>query len=143
MLAPQHLKSEQSVQVNGLELTGPTVLNDGDVLHLSDAVELVFRRPHVLSATAILEPKTHNKIQPAVDGIVLMSQTCVFGPQSHSHVHCRRWSSELVLIREGDELYCQSNTPVTVDDEPGVERAEIAENSRIEGEDFALSFESL
>ncbi|QDS97752.1 FHA domain-containing protein [Adhaeretor mobilis] len=143
VLEPQHLISQQTVKVNGLPLTSPAVLSDGDILHLTDAVELVFRRPHVLSATAILEPRTHNKIQPAVDGIVLMSQTCVFGPQSHSHVRCRGWSSELVLVREGEELYCRSNTPLTVDDEPGIERAEIAENSRIEGEDFALSFESL
>lgn len=137
------LEPQNSVTVNGVKLTEPAVLQDGDLIGLSDAVELKFSRPHVLSATAVLELQTHNKLEPAVDGIVLMADTCVFGPQAHSHVRCRRWTEELVLFRHGEELRCRANSPLTIDDEPGVEVGEIAENSRIEGEDYALSFESL
>lgn len=137
------LEPRNKVTINGVKLTEPTVVHDGDSIGLSDAVELKFTRPHVLSATAVLQLQTHNKLEPAVDGIVLMADTCVFGPQAHSHVRCRKWSEELVLFRHGDELRCRGNSPLTIDDEPGVEVGEIAENSRIEGEDFALSFESL
>ena len=88
-------------------------------------VELRFRKPHALSNTAVLEILSHHKTEPAVDGIVLMRESCILGPQSHSHVRCRDWTSDLVLFRRGDELMCRTHAPVEVDGQTCVGQAAV------------------
>ena len=98
----------QRTTVDGQLLKESVVLRDKTVVKLGDAVELRFRKPHALSNTAVLEVLSHHKTEPAVNGIVLMSESCILGPQSHSHVRCRPWESDLVLFRRGEELMCRT-----------------------------------
>jgi hypothetical protein len=129
--------------VDGQTITEPMVLRDKSMIKLGDGVELRFRKPHALSATAVLELTTHHRTEPAVDGIVLMSESCILGPQSHSHIRCRGWESDLVLFRRGDELMCRTQSPVEIDGQTCVGQAAVAANCRIESEDFALSLEEI
>ena len=129
--------------VDGQTITEPLVLRDKSVIKLGDGVELRFRKPHALSATAVLEITTHHRTEPAVDGIVLMSESCILGPQSHSHIRCRGWEGDLVLFRRGDELMCRTQSPVEIDGQTCVGQAAVAANCRIESEDFALSLEEI
>ena len=129
--------------VDGRGVTEPTVLRDKSVIKLGDGVELRFRKPHALSATAVLEIISHHRTEPAVDGIVLMSESCILGPQSHSHVRCRGWSGDLVLFRRGDELMCRTQAPVEIDGQTCVGQAAIAANCRIESDEFGLSLEEI
>ena len=138
VLVPLH-----QTAVDGREIAEPTVLRDKSVIKLGPGVEIRFRKPHALSATATLEMVTRNRIEPAVDGIVLMSESCILGPHGHSHIRCRRWQDELVLFRRGDQLMCRTTSPVEVDGEPGATQAAIGPTCRIEGDQFALTLEEL
>jgi hypothetical protein len=130
------------VAVDGRQVVEPTVLRDKCLVKLGSSVELRFRRPHALSATAVLEPVNRIRTEPAVDAIVLMSESCVLGPGPQCHIRCRSWSGELVLFRRGDELLCRSKTPIAVDESQAT-HAILTGNSRIAGDDFALSLEEL
>ena len=129
--------------IDGKVVADPTVLRDKCVIKLGEAVELRFRKPHALSSTAILEILTHHKTEPAVDGIILMSESCILGPQSHSHVKCRDWATDLVLFRRGDDLMCRTHTPLEVDGQTCVGQAAVSGNCRIESEEFSLSLEEI
>ena len=129
--------------IDGKAVADPAVLRDKCVIKLGDAVELRFRKPHALSSTAVLEILTHHKTEPAVDGIVLMSESCIVGPQPHSHVRCRDWASDLVLFRRGADLMCRTQTPVEIDGQTCVGQATLDGNCRIESEEFALSLEEI
>ncbi len=133
----------QRTSVDGQTVKDPVVLRDKSVVRLGDAVELRFRKPHALSNTAVLEILSHHKTEPAVDGIVLMSESCILGPQSHSHVRCRDWSGDLVLFRRGDDLMCRTHAPIEVDGQTCVGQASLSQNCRIESEEFALSLEEI
>ena len=129
--------------VDGRTITEPMVLRDKSVIKLGDGVELRFRKPHALSATAVLEIASHHRTEPAVDGIVLMSESCILGPQPHSHIRCRGWTGDLVLFRRGDEFMCRTHAPVEIDGQTCVGQATISANCRMENEDFALSLEEI
>jgi len=131
------------VSIDGNELAGPTVLKDGTLVELGEAVRLRFRKPHALSTTAILTLESHHKTEPAVDGIVLMSESCVLGPQPQSHILCRKWTDDLVLFRRGEDLQFRTAASVEVDGVAVTSRGAVTGNTRIDGPDFALSLEEI
>lgn len=133
----------QKTLVDGKPVDGPTLLRDKCVVRLGEAVDLRFRKPHALSGTAVLEIVSRHKTEPAVDGVVLMSESCILGPQSHSHVRCRDWTSDLVLFRRGAELMCRTQTAIEVDGVASVGQAAVLGNCRIESEEFSLSLEEI
>ena len=121
------------VRVDGVELTGPRVLKEKAQIELGESVCLRFSKPHALSSTAILKLESHHKTEPAVDGILLMSESCVLGPKPHSHILCRHWKEDLVLFRRGEDLRFRTATLSGI----------ITDSTRIAGSNFALSFEEL
>ena len=131
------------VSLDGQKLSGPSVLTDGALIELGEAVKIRFQKPHALSATGVLTIESHHKTDPAVDRILLMSESCVFGSKSHSHVYCRNWPEDFVLYRRGDDLHFRSSAKVEVD---GVETGSgglIPGTSRIECDYFSMSFEEI
>lgn len=143
VLTPIH-----GVRIDGVELKGPQVLKDGALIELGESVRLRFTKPHALSSTAIIAIESHHKTDPAVDGIVLMSESCVLGAKPQSHIRCRNWSDDFVLFRRGDDLQFRTSAPVTVanneaDGEPTTPEGLITHRTRIDGENFTLSFEEV
>ncbi len=128
VLTPIH-----QVRVDGVELTGPRVLKDHSLIEFGESVRLRFSKPHALSSTAILKLESHHKTEPAVDGILLMSESCVLGPQAQSHIPCRGWKEDLVIFRCGEDLRFRTATLSGI----------ITDSTRIAGSNFALSFEEL
>ena len=128
VLTPIH-----QVRVDGVELTGPRVLKDHSLIEFGESVRLRFSKPHALSSTAILKLESHHKTEPAVDGILLMSESCVLGPQPQSHIPCRGWKEDLVIFRCGEDLRFRTATLSGI----------ITDSTRIAGSNFALSFEEL
>lgn len=138
VLTPLH-----KTAIDGRVITEPTVLRDKSTITLGSGVEFRFRKPHALSATAVLELVSRHRTEPAVDGIVLMSESCILGPQSHSHIRCRDWTGDLVLFRRNDELMCRTQQAVEIEGQTCTGQAAVSGNCRIEGEEFALSLEEL
>lgn len=137
------LKPIHSAKVNGHAVVGPTLLRDGSLIELGDSLKIRFTKPHSLSATAVLKFESKHKTEPAVDAVVLMSESCVLGPKSHSHIQCPDWNSEIVLFRRGEDVQFRSKDIIEVDDHPGTTSGLISANCRLAGEDFALSFEEV
>jgi hypothetical protein len=133
----------QATKLNGRTLDCPAPLSDGAEIELGDGVRLRFRRPHPLSATAVLEFVSQHRTRPKVDGVVLMAQTCVFSPRQSSHVRCRDWAGDVILFRDGKNLACRANNSLTIDGQRYEARGPVAENSRIQGADFAITLEEL
>lgn len=138
VLTPVH-----DVRVNGRPLSGPTVLNNEALIELGPSVRLRFRKPHALSATAVLTVESNHKTEPAVDAVVLMSDSCILGPQRHSHISCRDWTEELVLFRRDAGLAFRTSAAVEVDGQPAEPNAVLPGNCRLESENFAMSIEDL
>ncbi len=53
------------------------LLRDGDVIRLGSTVELEFRQPSPVSATARLAIVSRHRLPLAVDGVLLMAETCI------------------------------------------------------------------
>lgn len=138
ILTPIH-----QAKVDGHTMVGPTLLRDGSLVELGDSLKLRFTKPHTLSATAVLKIESKHKTEPAVDAVVLMSESCVLGPKQHSHIRCPGWESDLVLFRRGEEVQFRSKEILELNDHPGCTSGTIAANCRLAGEEFALSFEEV
>ncbi|RIK79580.1 MAG: hypothetical protein DCC67_10260 [Planctomycetota bacterium] len=138
VLTPLHRTS-----VDGRPVAEPTVLRDKSLIKLGEGVELRFRKPHALSATAVLDLASRHRTDPAVDGVVLMSESCILGPHSHSHIRCRDWPGDLVLFRRGEHLMCRTQSPLEIDGQTCVGQASVAPPCRIECDEFALSLEEI
>lgn len=135
------LEPLQSVRIDGREITGPTVLADGQRIQLGDSVRLRFTRPHALSATARLDFESHHKTQPSADAVLLMADSCVMGPNAHCHVRARNAQHDIVLYRSGDGLQCRSAAELVVDGEARSGPIDVLSGERVEGESFSFTWE--
>ncbi|MEX0939633.1 MAG: FHA domain-containing protein [Pirellulales bacterium] len=130
-----------SVKVDGRPASGPTPLRDGSVLQLGENLRIRFRKPHALSATARLEIISHHKSMPSADAILLMADSCILGPGSHSHVVCRDWTQDVILHLNKEALHCRATGEFQIDGQPCGGQGPVTRSSQIEGEAFSLSLE--
>lgn len=130
------------VLVDGRELTGPTVLGGEHEIQLGSAVRLKFARPHALSSTARITIVSGHRSQPHADSILLMADSCVLGPKSHSHVTCKHWPGDVILFRQRGGLFCRASHSITVDGVASEGPARVECGTRLEGENLALSLEN-
>lgn len=137
------IEALRPVCVNGQAVRGRTTLSDRAIIRLGDRVELRFRRPHALSATARLEFVTGHRTQPSSDAVLLMAETCVLGPSGHSHVVCHNWPNEVVLFERNGELYCRTPGTVEIDGNTTRRRGLITRSSRVQGDHFSFSLEPI
>lgn len=137
------IEALRDVRVDGRPVNQMAVLSSGSVIQLGQSVRLRFCRPHALSATARLDFVSRHRTQPSVDAVLLMADTCVLGPRSHSHVVCRSWPEEVILYRHEDRLYCRAKGMLEIDGTQYEGRGPLAPNSRIVGDWFSLSLEAL
>ncbi len=80
------LQAHQASFVNGKPVAEQVVLRDGDVIRLGSTVELEFRQPSPVSATARLAIVSRHRLPLAVDGVLLMAETCIVGGPAQAHI---------------------------------------------------------
>ena len=131
------------VSVDGRRIAGATILSDGNRIDVGQGVERKFRRPHPLSATARLSLVSHHRTRPPVDAVLLMADSIVLGPSASSHVVARHWSEEIVLFAQDKSLACRRMGEFEIDGHSYRGGGPITADSRVSGEDFSLSLESL
>ena len=137
------IEAFRNVFLDGHKVDQIGLLSDGSRIQLGTGVRLVFRRPHTLSATARLDFASHHHTQPSVNAVLLMADSCILGPNPHSHVVCRDWPQEVVLFRCDNQLYCRTKGRMEIDGLPYTGRGGIRSNSRIQSDHFSLSLEPL
>ncbi len=92
----------ESVGVNGKIVQHACLLHSEDILNVCDSVQLVYRRPHPLSATGLLVLKSRHRWSDHVDAVVLMSHCCVIGNSSSAHIHNPKSQHQWLLTRNKD-----------------------------------------
>lgn len=137
------IEAIREVRLDGRPVNKAASLADGSRITLGDAVRLVFRRPHALSATARLDFASHHRTHPSADAVLLMADSCILGPNPRSHVVCPDWPHEVVIYRHDEELYCRTSGCWEIDGAPCKNRGRITQNSRVEGEGFSLKLEEM
>lgn len=118
-------------------------LCDGDVIRLGSTLELEFRQPSPISATARLDLVSRHRLPVAVDGVILMAETCIVGPSRQAHIPAPALAAPVVLYRQGSELWCKAPGEFEVDGRPRVGRAPVGTRSNVLGDGFSFSLEPL
>jgi hypothetical protein len=136
------LEPLRETRLDGRTLRQPTTLDDGRVIELR-GVQLRFRRPHPLSATARLEPVSFHRTQPATDGVLLMADTCILARDPSSHVAMPDLDGQIVLYRQGNGLACSAPGTMEIDGKPHLRRGPIGLGSRVVGENFSFTLEAV
>jgi tetratricopeptide (TPR) repeat protein len=136
------VKAIEPTFVNGRRVeTAP--LRDHDIIRLGSTVEIEFRKPSPLSATATLTIVSRHRLPLAVDGIVLMAETCIVGRSLQAHIHASELKEPVVLYRQGESLWFRAAGGFEVDGAPRIGRAPITLRSNVLGEGFSFSLEPL
>ena len=137
------IEALREVRLDGRPLSGMGPLVDGSRITLGGNVRLKFRRPHALSATARLDFISNHRTQPSADAVLLMAESCVLGPNPHSHVVCPDWQHEVILYRYDEQLYCRTSGSLEIDGVPQRGRGPITRNSRLRCEGSSINLEEL
>jgi hypothetical protein len=131
------------VRINRRPICEPTLLYDQDEIELGSGVKLRFAQPHALSATARLDFLSRHRPQLRVDGVLLMAESCVLGPNFRNHVVCRDWKDDVVLYRHSGKLYCRAMDDIEIDGRLCEGRGELTAQSVVKGDDFSLALENV
>jgi hypothetical protein len=137
------LEAHHAAFVNGKSVTDRIVLRDGDVIRLGPTVELEFRQPSPVSATARLAILSRHRLPLAVDGVLLMAETCIVGGTGQAHITAPTLKNPVVLYRQGNSLWCRAPGTFDVDGQTRAARAPLTLQSSVLGEGFSFSMEPL
>ncbi|WZP00897.1 FHA domain-containing protein [Isosphaeraceae bacterium EP7] len=137
------LRPNRSCHLNGKAVDGPAPLRHGDVIRLGSTVELEFHQPSPASATARLEIVSRHRLPLAVDGVLLMAETCIIGPGPQSHIQSIELEKPVVLYRQGGALWCRAPGAFDVDGRASSARAPLTLKSSVLGDGFSFSLEPL
>jgi hypothetical protein len=136
------LRAHKPTFVNGRPVeTAP--LRDGDVIRLGPTVELEFRQPSPVSSTARLAVVSRHRLPLAVDGVLLMADTCIIGGAPQAHVVAPGLRDPAVLYRQGNALWCRAAGGFEVDGRACAARAPLTLQSSVLGDGFSFSLEAL
>jgi hypothetical protein len=137
------LEAHRPSFVNGKPVADQVALRDGDVIRLGSTVELEFRQPSPVSATARLEILSRHRLPLAVDGVLLMAETCIVGGTPQSHIPAPALKQPVVLYRQGADLWCRAPGAFDVDGQTRASRAPLSARSSVLGDGFSFSLEPL
>jgi hypothetical protein len=137
------LHAHHSTFINGKPVQGQAVLRDGDVIRLGSTVELEFRQPSPVSATARLAIVSRHRLPLAVDGVLLMAETCIVGGTGQAHIPAASLKNPVVLYRQGNSLWCRAPGSFDVDGRTCAARAPLTLQSSVLGDGFSFSLEPL
>ncbi|HEX3446756.1 MAG TPA: FHA domain-containing protein [Isosphaeraceae bacterium] len=137
------LRAHHPSFVNGKPVADEAVLRDGDVIRLGSTVELEFRQPSPVSATARLSILSRHRLPLAVDGVLLMAETCIVSSALQAHIPAPALSNPVVLYRQAGVLWCRAAGAFDVDGRTCASRAPLTLQSSVLGDGFSFSLEPL
>jgi hypothetical protein len=137
------VRASQPTFVNGQAVESVAPVHDGDVIRLGSTVELEFRQPSPVSATARLAIVSRHRLPLAVDGVLLMAETCIIGSSPQAHVPASGLDDPVVLYRQGAALWCRASGGFEVDGRACAARAPLTLQSSVLGDGFSFSLEPL
>jgi hypothetical protein len=136
------IEASRALQVNGRPAER-ALLQNGDRITLGQSCQLQIRQPVPVSASARLEITSGHRLQLAVDGVLLMADTLVLGPDANAHVQMPDLAQPIVLFRQKDGLGVRHAGSFQLDGHRCKDRGTLAATSTLSGDDFALAVEPL
>ena len=128
----------RAVQVNGATVAR-AVLAAGDRVTLGATCQFVFRLPVSVSSTAQLELTSGHRLMLPVEGVLLMANELILGPDPQAHVVVRDLPGRILLYRSKDGLGVRvPGGKFRVNDRPYTDRAPLPLPASYE--DDALTF---
>lgn len=109
------LTAHSSTAIEGRPVYDQAVIPDAGRIELGESVQLSFKVPTPLSASARLSFESGHRPATSIDGVVLMAETCLMGPGPENHVECPGWSGTIVMARTGEGISVKSRQPLLVD----------------------------
>ena len=137
------LRAHQPTFVNGRPVEAGATLRDGDVIRLGATLELEFRQPSPVSSTARLSVVSRHRLPLAVDGVLLMAETCIIGASPQAHIPAPGLADPVVLFRQGSGLWCRAAGGFEVDGRACAARAPLTLQSSVLGDGVSFSLEKL
>jgi len=131
------------VEIDGRPVTDLTPLPNQAELRFGSAVSGRFRQPHPLSATARLDFESRGRTRPAADGVLLLAETCLVGPETDSHIVCPNWPDRVVLVQRKGRLVCRSSMALRVAGQPLPSGQPLPVGSPIENDYVSFRLEGL
>ena len=136
------LRAQQTTYVNNRKVESAP-LKDGDVIRLGQTMELEFRLPSPVSSSARLTVVSRHRLPLAVDGVILMAETCIVGGTPQSHIEAPSLSDPVILYRQGNALWCRAAGGFEVDGKTCAGRTALTLQSSVLGDGFSFSLEAL
>jgi hypothetical protein len=136
------LRAHQPTFVNNRRVETAT-LRDGDVIRLGATVELEFHQPSPVSSTARLAVVSRHRLPLAVDGVLLMAETCIISGAPQAHISAPGLSEPVILYRQGNALWCRAAGGFDVDGHSCAGRAPLTLQSSVLGDGYSFSLEPL
>jgi len=124
------LSSDQPTPVNDVPVA-KRMLADADRISLGSRCRVNFRRPSAASGTAVLDVSGSRLPAPGVRQAILLDREIIIGPGSAAHVRADTLSAPVVLRRTPTGLACRSATPITIDDRPAGNAADLPAGAAI------------
>lgn len=134
------LEAVRKVQVNGQEMNR-ALLQSGDRVTLGASCQFRFQVPVPVSATARLDLVSGHRLKLAVDGILLMADSLVLGPDERAHVVMPDLKQPVVLYRHKDGLGVRASGRLLINAQAHEEHAAVPAAATVVGEDFSFALE--
>jgi FHA domain len=130
-----------TTKINQREVQERSLLQEGYEISLLPCVRLRFSLPSALSSSARIDFLTAHRPAERIDGIVLMSETCLIGPGQGNHITCPKWGANMVLYRQDEDLYARCRTDWSIDGVSVSGAARLNPGNIIAGPDFRFRLE--
>ena len=134
------LESGRDILVNG-DPTRRAALVAGDRVTLGGTCQFVFHRPVPISPSVRLELVSGHRLPVAVDGILLMAENLILGPDGPVHVTLPHAGGNVVIYRGKDGLGIRYPGPFRIDGQPHDTRAALPVPAQVTGDSFSFALE--
>lgn len=134
------LESGREILLNG-EPTKRAPLTAGDRVTLGGTCQFVFHQPVPISPSARLELVSGHRLPLAVDGVLLMAENLILGPNGPTHVNMPDAADNLVIYRGKEGLGIRFPGAFKIDNQPHQNRAPLPVPAFVTSDSFSFAVE--
>ncbi|MCS6850345.1 MAG: FHA domain-containing protein [Gemmataceae bacterium] len=134
------LEAQRPVRINGRPVD-VALLHPGDLVTLGTSCRLRFSQPVPISASARLDIERPHRLPLALDGVLLMAESLVLGPEAQVHVPLPNALHSVILFRDKEGFGVRYPGRFWIDGRECRDRGRFAGRASVAGTDFSLSLE--
>lgn len=136
------VEASKPIQVNS-QTVEKGLLNSGDRITLGTSCQLLFEQPLSISSTARLNMVSGHKFGLPVDGVILMAESLLVGPEANSHLEIPGLKTPVVFFRSRDGLGCRYQDRLLLNGEVIKECSRLEMGAVLSGENFSITPEAI